>query len=96
MLYGWQCRYVQGRCFGHLYGIADAPIAHLQTGEGAPIAVVTAVLAVKGSVVVYLVARVVQYMFNAGLPALGTTIADIVHTCPCPYKAYYQHYGYAI
>ena len=76
--------------------MADAAIAHLQTSEGAPVAVVATVLAVKGSVVVYLVAGVVQYMLNAGMPALGTAVADIVHTCPCPYKAYYQHYGCAI
>ena len=76
--------------------MADAAIAHLQTSEGAPVAVVATVLAVKGSVVVYLVAGVVQYMLNAGMPALGTAVADIVHTSPCPYKAYYQHYGCAI
>ncbi len=76
--------------------MADTAIAHLQTSEGAPVAVVTAVLAMKGSVVVYSVAGVVQYMLYAGMPALGTAVADIVHTCPCPYKAYYQHYGYVI
>ena len=96
LLYGGKCRYVQGRCLRYLYGMADAAFAHLQTSEGAPVAVVATVLAVKGSVVVYLVAGAVQYMPNAGLPALGTAVSDGIHARPCPYEAYHQHYGYAI
>ena len=80
----------------HLYDMADAAFAHLQTGESASVAVVTAVLAVKGSVVVYSVAGVVQYMLNAGMAAVATAVSDCIHARPRPHEAYYQHYGYAI
>ncbi len=96
LLNGGQCQYVQGRCLGHLYGTADAPVAHLQTGECAAVAVMTAVLAAKGSVVVYSVAGVVQYMLDAGVAAVATAVSDGIHARPRPYEAYYQHYGYVI
>lgn len=90
-LYGGQYQHVQGHHLGHLYGVTDAAIAHLQTGEGAAIAVVAAVLAVKGSVVVYFVARVVEHMLYAGVATVVTAVSDGIHARACPYKAYCQH-----
>ncbi len=90
-LYGGQHHYIQCGDFRHLYGVADTAITHFQAGECAPVTVVTIVLVVVGSMVVYLVTRMVEHMFYASLAALVTTITDKIHTRTRPYEAHCQH-----
>lgn len=89
--HGGQCRDFKSHHGRNVYGRADTAVAEVQTQQRATIGVLTSTGIAAGGlppiVMVHMVARVIEYMLYARLPAVVAAVADIIHARPCPHKA---------